>query len=54
MGALTLVTIDPSRCPWPCGLWIIASIIIILAAIKSVVQWVVQYFQSRETGGSNK
>lgn len=54
MDALTLAEIDPARCPWPCGLWIIASVIIILAAIKNVVQWVVQFFQSRKAGGSNK
>ena len=53
MNALTQY-LDPARCPWPCRLVTIASIIVIVAAIKYVVQLGFQYYQSRETGRSNK
>lgn len=55
MDALTLADIWPDRCPfWPCKLSGIASIIIVLAAIKYVVQIAVQYFRNRKRSGSNK
>ena len=47
MDALTLADVIFGRCPWPCHLWTIASIIVILAALKYLYQQVVRYFQSR-------
>lgn len=46
MDPLTLADISPERCPWPCKLEIIANIIIVLAAIKVVVQ----YLQTKASG----
>lgn len=53
MDVLTLGESGAGRCPiWPCKLDGIASIIIILAATKFVVQYAFQYLQSRKAGGS--
>jgi hypothetical protein len=51
MDALTLAEI-PEHCPfWPCKLNAIASIIIVLAAIKYVIQFLLQYARKSKTGG---
>ena len=43
MDVSILANICPDNCPWPCCLGIVANIIIVLAAIK----FVVQYFRNR-------
>lgn len=35
--------LNPTRCPWPCGFVTIGSVIVILAAIKYLVQLVRQF-----------